>query len=110
MSMRATTAHPLDDRDRWAISVPEAGRRLDISRAHAYRLVASGELPSVATRAPHGGPAASARGVALGQPAAGRFSGGLGDEQVERTTGASASGGLPGFAVEEVVDGEAAAC
>jgi excisionase family DNA binding protein len=26
---------------------PEVGRRLDVSRATAYRLVASGELPSV---------------------------------------------------------------
>lgn len=45
--MRETTAYPLDIDELWAISVPEAGRRLGISRAHAYRLVAGGELPSV---------------------------------------------------------------
>ena len=48
--MSATAEHHLDDDDRWAISVAEAGRRLDISRAHTYRLVASGELPSVRLR------------------------------------------------------------
>ena len=45
--MKATAAHHLDGDDRWAISVTEMARRLDISRAHAYRLVASGEIPSV---------------------------------------------------------------
>lgn len=45
--MRETTAYPLDIDEMWAISVPEAGRRLGISRAHAYRLVARGEMPSV---------------------------------------------------------------
>lgn len=45
--MRETTTYPLDIDELWAISVPEAGRRLGISRAHAYRLVANGELPSV---------------------------------------------------------------
>jgi len=45
--MRETTTYPLDVDELWAISVPEAGRRLAISRAHAYRLVASGDLPSV---------------------------------------------------------------
>jgi excisionase family DNA binding protein len=37
----------MDGNDRWAISVSGVGRRLGISRAHAYRLVASGEIPSV---------------------------------------------------------------
>lgn len=45
--MDATQTNTLDRDERWAISVPEAGRRLAISRAHAYRLVASGELPSL---------------------------------------------------------------
>jgi len=45
--MHGTTGHPLDGDDRWAISIPEAGRRLNISRAHAYRLAASGQLPAV---------------------------------------------------------------
>jgi excisionase family DNA binding protein len=47
LGMEETTAHALEGDDRWAISVPEVGRRLDISRAHAYRLVANGDLPSV---------------------------------------------------------------
>ncbi len=34
-----------DDEDRLVWTVEEAGRRLGISRAHAYELVARGELP-----------------------------------------------------------------
>lgn len=45
--MNVTSAHASDGDDRWAVSIPEVGRRLDVSRATAYRLVASGELPSV---------------------------------------------------------------
>ena len=33
--------------ERWALSVTEAAARLGISRAHAYRMVATGELPAV---------------------------------------------------------------
>lgn len=44
--MDETAAIERDD-ERWAISVPEVGRRLGISRAHAYRLVASGGLPGI---------------------------------------------------------------
>ena len=36
---------PRNDEDRLVWTVEEAGRRLGISRAHAYELVARGELP-----------------------------------------------------------------
>jgi excisionase family DNA binding protein len=43
--MESSQAHQSDDR--WAVSIPEVARRLDISRATAYRLVANGDLPSI---------------------------------------------------------------
>jgi excisionase family DNA binding protein len=43
--MDTTERIPTDERLVW--SVEEAGRRLGISRAHAYELVARGELPHV---------------------------------------------------------------
>jgi excisionase family DNA binding protein len=41
--MDTTERNPTEERLVW--SVEEAGRRLGISRAHAYELVARGELP-----------------------------------------------------------------
>lgn len=44
MEQRTATAV---DEQRWTMSVSEAALRLGISRAHAYRMVAAGELPSL---------------------------------------------------------------
>jgi excisionase family DNA binding protein len=33
--------------DRWALSVDETAAILGVSRAHAYRMVRAGELPSI---------------------------------------------------------------
>jgi excisionase family DNA binding protein len=38
---------PMSDHERLVVSVPEAARLLDISRTHAYELIARGELPSI---------------------------------------------------------------
>lgn len=95
--MNATPAHASDGDDRWAVSIPEMGRRLDVSRATAYRLVASGELPSVRLGRRRVVPLAVIERKlvdALGEEGAG-------------TVGASASGGLVSV---DSRDEESAAC
>ncbi len=83
--------------DRWAFSVTEVAAPLGISRAHAYRLVATGELPAVRLGGRMVVPVHRLR-VLLGetlneslQPAALRVVTGAG------TSGASASGRLDRF-------------
>lgn len=83
--------------DRWAFSVTEVALRLGISRAHAYRMVATGELPAVRLGGRMVVPVHRLRAL-LGetlnesvQPAALRVVSGAG------TSGASASGRLDRF-------------
>ena len=82
--MNATPAHASEADDRWALSIPEVGRRLDVSRATAYRLVASGELPSVRLGRRRVVPVAAIERKLLEAPCGGAAG----------TAGASASGGF----------------
>jgi len=43
----AATTRPKKTEPRLCISVPEAGRQLGISRAHAFKMAQSGELPTI---------------------------------------------------------------
>lgn len=108
--MKATVAHHLDDDDRWAISVAEAGRRLDISRAHAYRLVASGELPSVRLGHRTVVPVWALRKL-LTEPAQKPLMAVTAAmREPDDTLGASASVRLVRFAGPDVIDGEGQSC
>jgi excisionase family DNA binding protein len=96
----------LDRDERWAMSVPEAGRRLAISRAHAYRLVASGELPSLRLGHRTVVPVSVLQAMlAESLLASGRRRGGPVD-----TSGASASGHLGGSGQTVAGDGEGRSC
>ena len=108
--MRATAAHPLDGDDRWAISVPEAGRRLDISRAHAYRLVASGELPSLRLGHRTVVPVWALEAILTDLAREPLMASGSGPVGPVDTSGASASGRLVRFSETDASDGEASRC
>ncbi len=108
--VKATAAHHLDDDDRWAISVAEAGRRLDISRAHAYRLVASGELPSLRLGHRTVVPVWALRAL-LAEPAQKRLmSSAAGMREPVDTSGASASGRLVRFVGTDESGGGGRSC
>ncbi|MBA2283640.1 MAG: helix-turn-helix domain-containing protein [Acidimicrobiia bacterium] len=100
----------MDDDDRWAISVAEAGRRLDISRAHAYRLVASGELPSLRLGHRTVVPVWALRAL-LAEPAQKRLmSSAAGMREPVDTSGASASGRLVRFVGTDESGGGGRSC
>lgn len=83
--------------DRWALSVTEVADRLGISRAHAYRLVATGELPALRLGGRMVAPVRQIR-MLLGEPE--RDSAGSAGQNATTavgTVGASASGHLDRF-------------
>lgn len=83
--------------DRWAFSVTEVAVRLGISRAHAYRMVATGELPVVRLGGRMVVPVHRLRsllGETLDEPVE---PGALRVVSAAGTSGASASGRLDGF-------------
>ena len=101
--MYGTTGHAVDGDDRWAISIPEAGRRLAISRAHAYRLAASGELPSLRLGHRKVVPLVALEGM-LSPPTRGEAA--SDGASADRTSGASASGRLGRSSEDEAERGD----
>lgn len=109
--MDETTVREVGGAERLALSVTEAAQRLGISRAHAYRMAASGELPSLRLGGRMVVPVHQLL-LWLGEPAARSRPDVVRDEAVAPvdTVGASASGRSLRFSDAGGGDGTAQRC